>query len=123
MANREREKPDQDVRVQATSRIWGITVGILAVCIPLSSVTRSGVVLPLAAITGASVGTVAVWRSNEKKSITNSMQTQQLQQIEKRIANLETIVISDELGLQRKFQQIESRKSAGFLGENHPGEN
>ena len=50
-------------------------------------------------ITGASVGTVAVWRSHKKKSITNSLQTQQLQQIEKRIANLETTVSSDEFNL------------------------
>ncbi|MEH1910315.1 hypothetical protein [Nostoc sp.] len=52
----------QDVRLSATTRIWVITVAILGVCVPLSVVTRSGAILPLVAIGGAAVGTVAIWR-------------------------------------------------------------
>jgi hypothetical protein len=99
----------QAVRVAATSKIWGITVAMLAICIPLSAVTRSGPILPLAAITSAAVGTVAVWRSDDKKSKTHHLPQQKVELLEQRIANLETIVISrDDLDLQMKMEQLES---------------
>ena len=97
-----------DVRVAATSRIWGLTVGILAICIPLSAVTRSGPIIPLATITGAAVGTVAVWRSDDKKS-KGYLQQQQVELLEQRIANLETIASSDDVDLLRKIKQLESK--------------
>jgi hypothetical protein len=102
----------EDVRVAATSRIWGLTVGILAICIPLSAVTRSGPVLPLAAIGGAAVGTVAVWRSDDKKSKGGYLQPQQVELLEQRIADLETIVSSDDFDLRMKIKQLESNQKA-----------
>ncbi|BBD60146.1 hypothetical protein NIES2109_29410 [Nostoc sp. HK-01] len=101
-------KKSQDVRVISTTRIWGITVGILAVCIPLSAVTRSGALLPLAAIGGATAGTIAIWRADDKKSKAASLQPQQLKLLEQRIANLETIVSNEEFDLQKKIKQLES---------------
>ncbi|MBG1268193.1 hypothetical protein [Nostoc sp. WHI] len=103
----------QDVRLAATTRIWGITVAILGVCVPLAEVTRSGAILPLVAIGGAAVGTVAVWRSDERKSKTNYLQQQQIELLEQRLANLETIVSSDDLSLQMKIKQIEARDTFG----------
>jgi hypothetical protein len=103
----------QDVRLSATTRIWVITVAILGVCVPLSAVTRSGAILPLVAIGGAAVGTVAVWRSDEQKSKTNYLQQQQIELLERRLANLETIVSSDDLNLQMKIKQIEPRDTFG----------
>ncbi|WP_309472837.1 hypothetical protein [Nostoc sp. ATCC 53789] len=103
----------QDVRLSATTRIWVITVAILGVCVPLSAVTRSGAILPLVAIGGAAVGTVAVWRSDEQKSKTNYLQQQQIELLERRLANLETIVSSDDLNLQMKIKQIEARDTFG----------
>lgn len=97
-----------DVRVAATSKIWGTTVGILALCIPLSAVTRSGAILPLAAIGGAAAGTVAVWRADEKKSKPNYLQQQQIELLETRIANLETIISSNDFDLHMKIQQLEA---------------
>ncbi|WP_341525761.1 hypothetical protein WKK05_24735 [Nostoc sp. UHCC 0302] len=102
-----------DVRVVATTRIWGLTVGILAICIPLSVATRSGAVLPLVAIGGATVGTVAVWRSNEEKSQTPYLQQQQVELLEQRIANLETIISSHDFELQMKLQQLEASDTLG----------
>ncbi|MEH2080964.1 MAG: hypothetical protein V7K89_13470 [Nostoc sp.] len=102
----------QDVRLSATTRIWVITVAILGVCVPLSAVTRSGAILPLVAIGGAAVGTVAVWRSDEQ-SKTNYLQQQQMELLEQRLANLETIVSSDDLNLQMKIKQIEARDTFG----------
>ncbi|WP_066377675.1 MULTISPECIES: hypothetical protein [unclassified Anabaena] len=104
------QKPQSDLKVAATTRIWGITVGILAVCIPLSAVTRSGPILPLAAIGGAAAGTFAVWR-DDKKSPSHSLSRRQVELLEQRIANLETIISSDDLELHRKIQQLESSKT------------
>ncbi|MBD2770622.1 hypothetical protein [Iningainema tapete] len=98
----------KDVRVAATSRIWGIAVGMLAICIPLSAVTRSGAILPLATLTGAAVGTVAVWRSDDRKSKSNYLPQQQVELLEQRIANLETIISSNDFDLQMKFKQMDS---------------
>lgn len=102
-----------DVRLSATTRIWVITVAILGVCVPLSAITKSGAILPLVAIGGAAVGTVAVWRSDEQKSKTNYLQQQQIELLEERLANLETIVSSDDLNLQMKIKQIEARDTFG----------
>jgi hypothetical protein len=102
--------PSQNIKLIATSRIWGFTVGILAVCIPLAAVTRSGAILPLAAIGCAAVGTVAVWHSDQKKLQPDSRQ-QQIELLEQRIANLEAIASSDELDLQNKIQGLEVRDS------------
>lgn len=100
-----------DVRVATTAKIWGITVGILALCIPLSLVTRSGPILPLAAIGGATAGTVAMWRSDDKKSLINEKQQQQIDLLEQRIANLETIVSSNDFDLHTKIQQLNTNDS------------
>ena len=100
----------KDVRVAATSRIWGLTVAMLAICIPLSAVTRSGPILPLAAITGAAVSTTAVWRSDDKKSSNNLLPQQKVELLEQRIANLETIVSSDDFDLQMKIKQLEANE-------------
>lgn len=101
-------KPHKDVRVAATSNIWGMTVGILAICIPLSVVTRSGPILPLAAIGGAMFSTIAVWRSDDKKPSSPSLSEKNFATLEQRIANLETIVSSDDWELYKKIQQLES---------------
>jgi hypothetical protein len=101
-------EPSHDARVSATSKIWGTTVGILALCIPLSAVTRSGAILPLAAIGGAAAGTVAVWRSDDKKSKPHYLQQQQIELLETRIANLETIISSNDFDLQMKFKHLEA---------------
>ncbi|KAB8331914.1 hypothetical protein SD80_020550 [Scytonema tolypothrichoides VB-61278] len=99
----------KDVRVTTTSIIWGIAVGMLAICIPLSSATKSGSILPLATIAGAAISTVAVWRSDDKKSKYNSLPQQKVELLEQRIANLETIVTRDDFELRMKMKQVESR--------------
>jgi len=109
----------QDVRVAATSRIWGIAVGMLAICIPLSAVTKSGPILPLATLTGAAVGTAAVWRSDDKKSKSNSLPQQKVELLEQRIANLERIVSSEDFDFRMKIKQLEVSDRADRNSQGH----
>lgn len=99
----------QDVRVATTTRIWGITVGILAMCIPLSALTRSGPIIPLVAIGSTTAATFAVWRSDGKKSQSYYLQSEHIELLEQRIADLETIVSSDDFDLSGKIRQLETR--------------
>ncbi len=102
-------KPETDIRVAATSKIWGIATAMLALCIPLSAVTRSGPILPLAVISGAAVGTVAVWRSSDNQSKTSPLLTNSIKELQQRVANLEIICSSQELDLLNKIKQLESK--------------
>lgn len=102
----------EDIRVSATTKIWGLTVGILAICVPLSAVTRSGAIIPLAAIAGAGVGTVAVWRSGDKKYQNQVLSPQQVELLEQRIADLETIVSGEDFDLRMKIKQLEADDKA-----------
>ncbi len=101
---------EKDIRLKVTTRIWGCAVGMLGICIPLTAVTNSGPIIPLGVVAGAAVGTAVVWRSGDKKSQTE-LAPSQLQQIEQRLANLETIVGSDDLDLRLKIKQLESGDS------------
>ena len=82
-------KPQKLGKVAATSIIWGVSGGMLAICIPLVIVTKSGAILPLATIIGATVATFAVWCGGNQNS--------EIKQLEDRIAFLETIVSTEEL--------------------------
>ncbi len=99
--------PEKDSRVITTRNIWGMTIGILGVCIPLSSVTKSGPILPLTAIAGTAISTIAVWHSDEKKLKSQVLLSQQLETLQQRLANLETIVSSDDFELNQKIKDIE----------------
>lgn len=101
---------EKDIRLKVTTRIWGCAVGMLGICIPLTAVTNSGPIIPLGVVAGAAVGTAVVWRSADKKSQTE-LAPNQLQQIEQRLANLETIVGSEDLDLRMKIKQLESGTS------------
>ena len=101
-------KSQRDIRVAATSRIWGYATGMLVICIPLASVTRSGAILPLAVISGATVGSLAVWRGSNNQSKNSPPLTNSIKELEQRVANLEIICSSQELDLQNKIKQLQS---------------
>jgi hypothetical protein len=98
----------RDIRIAATSKIWGFATGMLAICIPLTAVAKGNPILPLAVITGAAVGTTAIWQSSNKKSHNGSLSQNNLEALEERIANLETIIGTEEINLQRKLKQLDS---------------
>jgi hypothetical protein len=101
-------KPEKDIRVAATSRLWGFATGMLAICIPLTAVTRSGVILPIAVLLTAAVGTIAVWRKSDNQPRINPLLTNNIKALEQRVANLEIICSSQELDLQSKIKHLES---------------
>lgn len=101
-------KPESDIRVAATSKIWTIATGMLALCIPLVAITKSGAILPLAVISGAAVGTVAVWRGSDNQS-RSPLLTKSINKLEQRVANLEIICSNQELDLQHRLNQLDSK--------------
>ena len=78
-----------------TAIIWGFATGMLAICIPLVSMTESGIFLPMAVIVIAGIGTMVVWLSSgsiqQKQKMSQLVNT--IEQLDKRIINLETIDI------------------------------
>ena len=76
-----------------TAIIWGFATGMLAICIPLVSMTESDIFLPMTVIVIAGIGTIVVWSSSgsiqQKHKISQLVNT--IEQLEKRIINLETV--------------------------------
>ena len=87
-----------------TAIIWAFATGMLAICIPLVSMTGSGLILPLAVIIGAGVGTAVVWLSPVQQFRKISELTNTIQALEQRVMNLETMGRRDELELQPKLE-------------------
>jgi len=53
-------------KIATTAIVWGFGTGMLAICIPIISMTKSGIVLPLAVIIVTGISTLAVWLSYPK---------------------------------------------------------
>lgn len=92
-----------DIRLTATQKIWSYATGMLALCL-IFSPARNNIILPIIIVSGAAGGTAFVWRSSKSQY---SFPENKVQQIEQRLANLETIVGNDELDLQMKIKQLE----------------
>ena len=86
-----RQSLKSNFKNRATASIWGATVGLFALCIPLSAATNSGPILPILVMLGATGGTVAVWLAPDQHRRENLLAAKAL---EERIANLETICTS-----------------------------
>lgn len=54
------------LKIATTAIIWGFGTGMLAITIPIISMTDSGITLPLAVIIGSTISTIAVWISGQK---------------------------------------------------------
>lgn len=95
-----------DPRVQVTQTIWGYAIGMFALCIPLTALSRGAIILPVAVAVGAGAGTVAIWRS-DSRSQQKLESDRTIRLLEERIANLETIASHGELNVQRQFRALE----------------
>ncbi|MDJ0900307.1 MAG: hypothetical protein QNJ55_16000 [Xenococcus sp. MO_188.B8] len=92
-------------KIATTAIIWGFATGMIAICIPLVAISRSGIILPLAVILGASTSTVIVWRDANQKAVELA---NNLQQIEQRIRNLETICSSEDFDFNYQSKQLDN---------------
>ncbi|MEO1094085.1 MAG: hypothetical protein AAFX01_04195 [Cyanobacteria bacterium J06638_28] len=87
----ERKSARHNPKNRATAVIWSAAVGLFALCIPLTAVAKSGALLPILVMLGASISTTAVWVSPKQR---RSTETLMIKALEDRIMNLETIYTS-----------------------------
>lgn len=104
-----RQGEGQVSKVFATAIIWAFGTGMLGICVPLTGLTNSGVVLPLLVILGTSGSTIMVWRPPQLRVRQLSEQMDSFQSLEQRVKNLETICSSPEFELQKSLKPIESK--------------
>jgi hypothetical protein len=100
-ANDLEQQPDS--RVVATQQIWSYATGMLAIYMVFAP-TKNTFIPPVFITVGAVISTAFVWKSDKKY---RQAQTHQLQQIEERLANLETIAGGGELEASHKIKQLE----------------
>lgn len=78
--------------ITATAIIWFFATGMLGICIPLVSVTHSGLTLPLAVLIIAGISTVVVWVvAGDRPLPSSSASLPSLPDMETRITTLETL--------------------------------
>lgn len=104
------DKPGLAIRTAAISIIWGFATGMLAICIPLVSITNSGPILPITVVAGAIIGTFVVWYNPDNQIRNSPRLTNNEKQLEQRVANLEVICSNQELDLQNTINQLELKK-------------
>jgi hypothetical protein len=61
-------------KIGTTAIIWGFATGMLAICIPIISMTGSGIILPLVVILGAALSTIVVWLSSSQGKLKTAEQ-------------------------------------------------
>lgn len=106
-------KNAKDIRLKATSKIWSLAIALFAICIPLSAATRSGPILPLAVVVGTTLGTRSIWKGSSEEATSSRQTAEKIKQLEGRIADLETIVTSEEINWR---QSLEPSSPSRFLG-------
>lgn len=108
MKNSEQKIAD---KIRTTAIIWGFSTAMLGICVPLTAIANSGVILPLAVIFIAGGSTVSVWRSARRSDFHKITDSQdRLAAIESRIIDLETICSSPEFDQEQRFKQLETEQ-------------
>lgn len=111
-------KNSKDIRLAATSKIWSLAIGMFAICIPLSAVTRSGPILPLAVVVGTTLGTASVWRASTEESISDRQTSDKIKHLESRVADLETIITSEEINWRHSIEPSSESAVLGRVASN-----
>lgn len=96
-------------KLAATAIIWGFATGMLGICIPLVSMTDSGVILPLAVIIGASFTTTVVWLSFNRVSRNTVELSNNVESLKEQEATLETIDNNEKFDDQNRIKLLEPR--------------
>ena len=100
----ENKKTKKDPRTEIIQAIWGITAGILGICIPLSAVTQSGPFIPIIALLGATVSSCVVWLTRSPQQASNPELEHTVAELKHRIAQLE--IDTRDMELRYSIQQI-----------------
>jgi hypothetical protein len=116
MSIRRRQEPIQfpfdlptanpELRMAATSKIWGYAMGMLGISIPLAAITESAAI-PIVVVLMAGCSTIAIW-INPANSSSTTLDQEKVKQLEERLANLETIVSYEEPMLRSKIENLRS---------------
>lgn len=102
----ENSREKNGIKVGTTAIIWGFATGMMAICIPLVSITHSNILLPLTVILGATISTIVVWRNSREKVIES---LDNFSQIEQRVKDLETICSSKNFEANNKSQDLKKQ--------------
>lgn len=62
-----RQSEGKGAKLATTIVIWVTAAGMLAICIPIVSMTHSGVILPVSVVTGVTLSTIAIWLSGNQQ--------------------------------------------------------
>ncbi|MEQ9355399.1 MAG: hypothetical protein RIG63_08505 [Coleofasciculus chthonoplastes F3-SA18-01] len=96
-------------KLAATAIIWGFATGMLGICIPLVSMTDSGVILPLAVIIGASFTTTVIWLSFNRVSINTVELSDNIESLKEQEATLDTMDNNEKFDDQNRIKLLEPR--------------
>lgn len=86
------------VPLQATIWIWSLSIPLFLLCIPILTLTETGILLPLLVLISVVTGTASIWFFYGKSNHRIDFEVKQLQT---RIEDLETIAGYDKL--ERNF--------------------
>lgn len=101
------EKKHKDPRAEIIPAIWGITVGILGLCIPLVALTESGPFLPALALIGATISSSIVWLTKTPQQSNSSELEHKMAELSHRVAQLE--IDTRDLELRHSIEQSTRR--------------
>jgi hypothetical protein len=104
MAQTEESK---EVKAKLIQKIWKYATGMLAIS-AIFGIVRGSNLLPVIVASGASVSSMVIWCASDKRDRDANVEIKKLQQ---RVADLETIVSSDDLNVQNHFKQLEQNQS------------
>jgi hypothetical protein len=82
------DKKTRDPRLKATIFVWILSIPLILACVPIVALTENGLLLPMAVLITVGISTVSIWLFGRQKNIDCD---QEMQQLETRVANLETI--------------------------------
>ncbi|MEB3336431.1 MAG: hypothetical protein VKJ46_03145 [Leptolyngbyaceae bacterium] len=80
------------LRIAAIAIIWAFATGMLAIAIPLVTVTKSDLI-PLAIVLGVTIGTLGIWRTTAATA--SAISPSSMRQLQQRVTNLEVIFSHD----------------------------
>ena len=107
------ESGPNDIRLEATKMIWGITAALFGMSIPITAMSHTdGPIVPVVTILMATLSTVGVWAFGHRAG--KNAQNPQLEELNETITALKNNVamLEDTLGDELLRRRIEQESSA-----------